>query len=89
MLTTHAGVATATDETNLTMKADYLLSLGAPKIGLLAALDRSNTYRRSKLYVADIGISNTAWKKFGTRRRYGVEFGRDWVACLRYEPGVS
>ncbi|KAL8712170.1 MAG: hypothetical protein Q9220_003604 [cf. Caloplaca sp. 1 TL-2023] len=75
---------------DLLIEPTYLLFLGAPKAGLLTYLSESanrQIHSVSKLFVADIGISNAAWKKFGTRRKYGVEFGREWVAELRFEKG--
>ena len=66
----------------------YVLSLGAPKTGLLTAISGNPTCERWKLFVADIGISNTAWKKFGTRRRHGIKFGSEWVTGLQYQTGA-
>lgn len=84
------GLPTITDATDLVIRADSVLSLGAPKVGLLTALGRSSAYEKLKLFVADIGISNTIWRKFGTRRsRNGVNFGSEWVAALRYNGGVA
>lgn len=60
-----------------------MISLGAPKLGLLNIGD----WATAKLFVADIGISNTAWRKYGTRRRHGIEFGSEWVVGLEYYPG--
>lgn len=78
------------DGTDLVIRAEYVVSLGAPKAGLLAALIRSTAYERWTIFVADIGISNIAWRKFGTRQsRSGVEFGNEWVATLRYQAGVE
>lgn len=92
MLTvTLIGLATIIEDgTDLVIRAEYVVSLGAPKAGLLAALIRSPAYERWTIFVADIGISNIAWRKFGTRQsRSGVEFGNEWVATLRYQAGVE
>ena len=78
MLTTH-------DSQPLHLHAAHILSLGAPKTGLLTALERVEGVDSLGLYVADIGISPTAWKKFGTRRRYGVDFGGEWVVAVQYQ----
>ena len=84
------GIPIMTDEMDLVIHADYVLSLGVPKAGLLTALGRSTAYEKWKLFVADIGISNMAWRKFGTRRsRHGVDFGKEWVATLRYRSGAE
>lgn len=84
---THEGTPTIVNETDLVIRADFILSLGVPKTGLLKALGRGPAYEKWKLFVADIGINNFAWKKFGTKRRRGVEFGSEWVATVRYQAG--
>lgn len=62
--------------------------MGAPKTGLLNALIAGDAHSQSwQIVVADLGISNTAWRKYGTRRRHGVEFGSEWVVGLRYQAG--
>ena len=66
-----------------------MLSLGAPKAGLLVALGQSIPLDQIKLLVADIGISNRVWRKFGTRSKYGVEFGSEWIAELQYLLGAD
>jgi len=38
--------------------------------------------------VADIGIPQVVWRKYGTRRRHGIDFGNRWVVPLRYQPPV-
>ncbi|KAL8946328.1 MAG: hypothetical protein Q9222_007257 [Ikaeria aurantiellina] len=75
---------------DLLIEPTYLLSLGAPKAGLLTYLSDSATRQiqsSCKLFVADIGICNSVWRKFGTRRKHGVEFGREWVVELRFDRG--
>lgn len=42
-----------------------------------------------QLSVADVGISQVVWRKYGTRRRHGVDFGNRWVVPLRYQPAVA
>ena len=79
------GMLTSHDSQPLHLHAAHILSLGAPKTGLLTALERVEGAENLGLYVADIGISPSAWKKFGTRRRHGVEFGGDWVVAIQYE----
>ncbi|KAL7270088.1 enhancer of mRNA decapping [Rhizina undulata] len=69
------------------MRTKWVVSMGAPKAGLLNALV-SGTGAGWKLFVADIGISNTAWRKYGTRRRHGVEFAAEWVVALEFFPGA-
>ena len=82
-----SGLLTTQDGQPLHLHAANVLSLGAPKMGLLTALARVEGVGGLGLYVADIGISPTAWKKFGTRRRHGVEFGGEWVVAVVYDGG--
>ncbi|CUS09750.1 unnamed protein product [Tuber aestivum] len=72
----------------LHMRAKWVVCMGAPKSGLLNALV-SGIGAGWSLYVADIGISNTAWRKYGTRRRHGVEFAAEWVVELEYHGALS
>jgi enhancer of mRNA-decapping protein 3 len=68
----------------------FILSLGAPKTGLMNALVNETPGSASwQLSVADIGISNVAWKKYGSRRRQGVDWGSGWVVNVRFVPGSS
>lgn len=60
------------------MRAKWVVCMGAPKSGLLHAIVMGIGAGWS-VFVADIGISNTAWRKYGTRRRHGVEFSSEWV----------
>lgn len=82
-----SGLLTMQDGQPLHLHAANVLSLGAPKMGLLTSLGRVECVASLGLYVADIGISPTAWKKFGTRRRHGVEFGGEWVVAVVYDNG--
>ena len=67
-----------------------MLSLAAPKTGLLAAMGKSESMSTAcEHFVADIGISNGVWRKFGTRYNDGVQFGSEWVASLRYYAGTE
>ncbi|KAL9008843.1 MAG: hypothetical protein Q9173_006074 [Seirophora scorigena] len=74
---------------DLLIRPTHVLALGAPKAGLLTAMSQPDENRRGpwKLFVADIGISNSVWKKFGSRRRHGVGFGAEWVAELMFAAG--
>ena len=84
-----SGLLTMQDAQPLHLHATHVLSLGAPKMGLLTSLGRVECVASLGLYVADIGISPTAWKKFGTRRRHGVEFGGEWVVAVVYDNGEN
>ncbi|KAA8912879.1 YjeF N-terminal domain-containing protein [Sphaerosporella brunnea] len=63
------------------MRARWVVCMGAPKTGLLNAVILG-VGAGWDLFVADIGISNTAWRKYGTRRRHGVEFSSEWVTKI-------
>lgn len=83
-----SGLATTHDGSELVLNANFILSLGATKTGLLLSMDLLKTVADPSLFVADIGIANVAWKKLGTRRKGGVEFGGDWVAAVKWEEGA-
>lgn len=68
------------------VRARWVVSLGAPKTGLLSALDRGLGHGW-KLFVADVGIPSAAWRKYGSRRRHGVEFGAEWVVPVEHVLG--
>lgn len=77
------------NNSDLLIRPTHVLALGAPKSGLLTAMSLPDENRRGawKVFVADIGICNSVWRKFGTRRRYGVEFGAEWVSELTFVAG--
>lgn len=81
------GIPATHDGTELVITANFILSLGAPKQGLLTAMHVLKNGVNPSLFVADIGIPNVAWKKLGTRRKRGVEFAGEWVAALRLREG--
>ena len=82
-----SGIAATHDGTELVITANFILSLGAPKQGLLTAIHVLKTGANPSLFVADIGIPAVAWKKLGTRRKRGVEFAGEWVAAVRLREG--
>lgn len=65
-----------------------VVCLGAPKTGVMNALLSGEALSWS-LSVADIGIPQIVWRKYGTRRRHGIDFGNRWVVPLRYQPPVA
>ena len=81
------GIPATHDGTELVITANFILSLGAPKQGLLTAIPSLKNGLNPSLFVADIGIPTNAWKKLGTRRKRGVEFGGEWVAAVRFREG--
>lgn len=68
----------------LYLNARYVVSMSAPKKGLLQAMIAGEG-QAWQLFVVDVGIGDAAWKKAGTRMRRGVEFDQDWVVGLRFQ----
>ena len=83
------GSATVLDRADLLIPSDVVLSLGAPKTGLLTAMSKSDGFSRLEVLVADIGIGNQVWRKFGARSKHGVAFGFEWVTRLRFQAGFE
>jgi enhancer of mRNA-decapping protein 3 len=76
------------DGQGLVLQSQQVVCLGAPKTGLLQALvTGEGGSGKWQLTVADIGIPKAAWKKLGSRRRHGVDFGKEWVAALKFVDG--
>ena len=73
--------------TYLHVNSTFVVCLAAPKTGMMQALI-SGEGVRWQLTVADIGISQIVWRKYGSRRRHGVDFGNRWVVPLRYQPSI-
>lgn len=83
-----SGEITVVDSSPLVIYATFVACLGAPKCGLLAALTTGDGKSQDwVLSVVDIGISNVAWRKYGSRRRHGVDFRREWVVRLKFVGG--
>jgi enhancer of mRNA-decapping protein 3 len=85
-----SGLITEAEGQLLVMNAKTVVCLGAPKIGLLHAMAMDGADEGVgdaegagasgwNVLVADIGISTAVWQRHGSRRRQGVEFGREWV----------
>jgi len=85
-----SGILATHDKQALHVQAAHVVSLGAPKTGLLASLsDVPDAALMPLLLVADIGIGSSAWKRYGNRRRSGVEFRGEWVAEMVYHDGST
>jgi len=79
------GEVTHVDGEPLVLRSQNIICLGATKIGLLQALITGDSGSgKWQLMLADIGIPKAAWKKFGSRRRHGVDFSKDWVTALKF-----
>ncbi|EPS39196.1 hypothetical protein H072_7027 [Dactylellina haptotyla CBS 200.50] len=75
-------ITTLEDAEPFYVKSKFVVCMGAPKTGVRAALQTVGA--GWNLHVVDIGIPNTAWRKYGSRRRHGVEFGAEWVSAIEY-----
>ena len=80
------GEITSVSQAPLITAASIVVCLGAPKTGLLEASPTIDS--EWQVFIADIGIGNAAWRKFGTRRRHGIEFGVSWVVEVKYQAGI-
>lgn len=93
----------ATGADYLQIRADHVICIGAPRIGLLRALQKATVMVKSvqhafaqtaeemlnaQSWVVDIGV-NRAWKQSGLANSKGVRFGSDWVVPLKLTEGVA
>ncbi|KAI1409500.1 YjeF N-terminal domain-like protein [Hypoxylon sp. FL1857] len=89
------GKVNVIDGAKLYVHPRYVVALGAPKIGLLKALEMGEEHgdivmvEQWKLFLADIGLSPVIWRKVATKIRRGIEFDNNWVLELRYQPQVN
>jgi enhancer of mRNA-decapping protein 3 len=84
-LTILSGEVTVIDGGRLCVNSNSVVCLGAPKTGVINAL-LAGEGLPSNLSVADIGVPQIVWRKYGTRRRHGIDFGNRWVVPLRFQP---
>ncbi|KAJ5719261.1 NAD(P)H-hydrate epimerase [Penicillium malachiteum] len=82
------GDITLVDGGRLCVNSSSVVCLGAPKTGVLNAL-LSGEGLSWRLTVADIGIPQIVWRKYGTRRRHGIDFGNRWLVPLRYQAPIA
>jgi enhancer of mRNA-decapping protein 3 len=97
-LTTVAGEAALIDGAEiLQVRTDHVVCIGAPRIGLLRALQKASATITSaptaatdplhwQLWVVDIGV-NRAWKQSGMTSSKGIKFGGEWVVPLKLVDG--
>ncbi|KAJ0168169.1 Enhancer of mRNA-decapping protein 3 [Colletotrichum tanaceti] len=95
------GKVSIIDGGRLYVKPRYVVAMGAPKKGLLEAMapvsdsDPTGTDTAVaeeedwKLFIADMGLGATVWKKAGTKIRRGIDFDDKWVLQMRYQPALS
>ncbi|KAI0004858.1 YjeF-related protein N-terminus-domain-containing protein [Xylariaceae sp. FL0662B] len=86
-----SGKVNVIDGAKLYVQPRYIVALGAPKQGLLRALEMGDdqgdilTIEEWKLYIADIGLGALVWRKAATKIRRGIDFDDRWVLELRYQ----
>ncbi|TQN74763.1 Enhancer of mRNA-decapping protein 3 [Colletotrichum shisoi] len=95
------GKVSIIDGGRLYVKPRYVVAMGAPKKGLLEAMapvsDSDPTGTETavaeeedwKLFIADMGLGATVWKKAGTKIRRGIDFDDKWVLQMRYQTALS
>ncbi|KAB2578412.1 Enhancer of mRNA-decapping protein 3 [Lasiodiplodia theobromae] len=88
-----SGVGASTGEVSiiegepLEVRAKYVVCLGAPRSGLLRALQLGHVHDPDWLiWVVDLGL-NKAWKRVGGLGRKGVRFGSEWAVQVRFDAG--
>lgn len=96
-----SGKVSIIDGNRLYVRPRYVVSLGAPKKGLLEAVQAGDVADDEtvmgdaaaaddavvdwKLFVADMGLGAAAWKKASTKIRRGIDFDNKWVLEMRYQ----
>ncbi|EON64102.1 hypothetical protein W97_03332 [Coniosporium apollinis CBS 100218] len=80
------------------IRANHVVSLGAPRVGLLRALEKGHGLGDPlwHIWVVDIGI-NRPWRTHGpspgglagldAKKGRGIRFGSEWVVGVRFEKG--
>lgn len=83
------------DGSPLFVKPRYVVSIGAPKRGLVEAVtpprdDEADPLAYGtheddwRLFIADMGLGSAVWKKAGTKIRRGIDFDGSWVLEMEY-----
>ncbi|KAJ3472673.1 hypothetical protein NLG97_g10799 [Lecanicillium saksenae] len=84
------------DGSQLFVKPRYVVAVGAPKRGLVEAVtppDEDDLLATSggvaqdeewRLYIVDMGLGHTVWRKAGTKVRKGIDFDGKWVLEMKY-----
>ncbi|KAF2817735.1 YjeF N-terminal domain-like protein [Mytilinidion resinicola] len=90
---TPSGVAGSTGEVAilegepLEVRAKYIVCLGAPRTGLLRALQNGAGREPEWLiWIVDIGV-NKPWRAAGGKGAKGVQFGGEWVVQVAFVEG--
>jgi enhancer of mRNA-decapping protein 3 len=88
---TPSGVGGSTGEVSilegepLEVRAKYIVCLGAPRTGLVKALQNgSGRDPQWLIWIVDIGV-NRPWRNAGISGGKGIKFGEQWVVQARFE----
>lgn len=87
-----SGKVNVIDGAKLYVHPRYVVALGAPKQGLLKALEMGDDQgdivmvEEWKIFLVDIGLGPLVWRRAATKIRRGIEFDDTWVLELRYQP---
>ncbi|PLB44289.1 YjeF N-terminal domain-like protein [Aspergillus steynii IBT 23096] len=87
-LSASSGEVTIVEGGRLCVNSKSVVCLGAPKTGVVQALVAGEGLSWN-LAVADIGVPQIVWRKYGTRRRHGIDFGNRWVVPLRFQASAA
>lgn len=90
-----SGKISVIDGGPLFVKPRYVVSIGAPKRGLLEAVTPPGDNEPQplgyaaheddwKLFIADMGLGSAVWKRAGTKIRRGIDFDGSWVLEMEY-----
>ncbi|EMD90335.1 hypothetical protein COCC4DRAFT_47562 [Bipolaris maydis ATCC 48331] len=92
---TPSGVGGSTGEVSilegepLEVRAKYIVCLGAPRTGLLKALQHgAGRDPKWLIWIVDIGV-NKPWRNAGISGGKGIKFGEHWVVQARFEEGAA
>ncbi|KAI6087221.1 YjeF N-terminal domain-like protein [Hypoxylon rubiginosum] len=89
-----SGKVNVIDGAKLYVHPRYVVALGAPKQGLLKALEMGDDQgdivmvEEWKIFLVDIGLGPLVWRRAATKIRRGIEFDDKWLLELRYQPEV-
>lgn len=85
------GTVNVIDGAKLYVHPRYVVALGAPKQGLLKAVENGQNAGDLvvdeddwKFYLADIGLGASIWRKAATKLRRGIDFDAKWVLQMKY-----
>ncbi|KAI1773640.1 YjeF N-terminal domain-like protein [Hypoxylon cercidicola] len=90
-----SGKVNVIDGAKLYVHPRYVVALGAPKLGLVKALEMGDDQgdivmvEEWKIFLVDIGLGPLVWRRAATKIRRGIEFDDKWVLELRYQPEVE